>query len=104
LDLEELRRVELGEVQARVRVIRYERIHADPEGERSAMYRFLGLDPSIAEPLDDKSMSKPGISSENPHNIYRKGKVGDWRRFFTNDVAKWFAEETGPLPTALGYN
>lgn len=103
LDLEELRRVEQGEVLARVRVIRYERIHADPEGERAAMYRFLGLDPAKAEPLNDESLSKPGISNENPHNIYRKGKVGDWRRFFTPEVWAWFAEETGRLPAALGY-
>lgn len=104
LDLEELRAIEDGRVPARVRVVRYERIHADPEGERSAMYRFLGLDPAIAEPLDDQSHSKPGIASENPHAIYRKGAVGDWRRFFTPNVTAWFGEETGPLPKALGYD
>ena len=103
IDLNSLRAIDSGETPARVRVIRYERIHADPEGERSAMYRFLGLDPAEAMPLDEQSKSKPGISKENPHAIYRKGKVGDWERFFTPDARRWYKDETGEMLMHLGY-
>lgn len=102
-DMAALREIDRGEVPARVRVIRYERIHADPEGERSAMYRFLGLDPAEAMPLDERSKSKPGISVENPHAIYRKGAVGDWERYFTPIVRQAFKDETGEMLIHLGY-
>jgi Sulfotransferase domain len=102
-DMTALREIDQGEVAARVRVIRYERIHADPEGERGAMYRFLGLDPSEAMPLDDQSKSKPGVAVENPHAIYRKGVVGDWERYFSSDARRWFKDETGEMLMHLGY-
>lgn len=102
-DLQTLREVDEGQTPARVRVIRYERIHAEPEVERAGMYRFLGLDPSEAMPLDDESLSKPGIRVENPHAIYRKGAVGDWERHFTPDARRWFKEETGEMLIHLGY-
>lgn len=103
IDLESLRSISTGETPARVRVIRYERIHADPEGERAAMYRFLGLDPREAAPMDEKSKTKPGIAKENPHAIYRKGAVGDWERYFTPDVRRWYKQEAGEMLVHLGY-
>ena len=102
-DLRTLERIERGEILARVHVVRYERIHQDPEGQRAAMYRFLGLDPAEALPLDEGSLSSPGFAKERPEEFYRKGRVGDWRTYFTPDARKWFNAEAGEILVRLGY-
>jgi Sulfotransferase domain len=89
--------------QARVHVVRYENIHADPEGERAKLYRFLELDPSLASPLSDETKTKPGIAAENPHALYRKGEVGDWKKYFNDDVKRWFKDEANDTLVELGY-
>ncbi|MCC6321511.1 MAG: sulfotransferase [Phycisphaerales bacterium] len=107
LDLEALKRIEAGElgggIPGRVHVVRYEKIHADPEGERRAMYAFLGVDEAEAEPLTEESRSKPGLAKEDPHHIYRKGQVGDWQRFFTPQARQWFKEQANDTLVELGY-
>lgn len=107
LDLEMLKRVELGEseggVPARVHVVRYELIHADPEGERRRMYEFLGVPEAEAEPLTEESRSKPGLKAEDPHHIYRRGQVGDWEKYFTPDARIWFKEQANDALVELGY-
>lgn len=103
LDLDIIRRVDAGEIPARIHVVRYERIHSDPEGERRGMYEFLGVRTEDAEPLTEESRSKPGHGKEDPHSIYRKGAVGDWERYFTPDVRRCFKEMANDTLVELGY-
>ncbi len=102
-DLAMLRTIDSGQVQARVRVVRYERIHAEPEAQRAAMYRFLDLNPRDAAPLSAENSSRPGLSRENPHGLFRKGAVGDWERYFTPQVRAWFKDVGGRTLIELGY-
>lgn len=102
-DLEMLRSIDAGQVQARVRVVRYERIHAQPEAQRAAMYRFLDLDPREAAPLSAENASKPGLSRENPHGLLRKGAVGEWEKYFTPQARAWFKDVGGRTLIELGY-
>jgi len=102
-DLAMLKAIDAGEVQARVRVVRYERVHTDPEAQRSAMYRFLDLNPGEAAPLSADNGSKPGLSKENPHGVLRKGAVGEWENYFTPAARRWFQEVGGRTLIELGY-
>ena len=102
-DLAALKALQDGTTDARAMVLRYEQVHQDPEGQRAAMYRFLGVDPGAADPLSEDTRSKPGFSKENPHGIYRKGETGEWRRYFTPEVALWFKEQAGDTLIELGY-
>lgn len=103
LDLDFIRRIDAGELPARIHVVRYEGIHADPEGERRRMYEFLGVRPDEAEELSEKTRSKPGHGREDPHSIYRKGAVGDWERYFTPEVRAWYKEVANDTLVELGY-
>ncbi len=103
-DLEVLASIERGERSTPVHVLRYETLHADPEGERAKMYQFLGLEPNEAESLSHDSMSAPGFKrSEDPRKFYRKGGVGDWKTYFHDDAKRWFKEESHGLLVRLGY-
>lgn len=102
-DLEALARVESGILDARVHVVRYELLHADPENQRGALYRFLGLDPALAEPLDSESRTAPGFATERPAEFFRKGRPADWPPYFHAEAKRWFKEEAGELLVRLGY-
>ncbi|MEO0483678.1 MAG: sulfotransferase domain-containing protein [Planctomycetota bacterium] len=93
-----------GELGAPLLVVRYEQLHADPDGERAKIYEFLGLDPSEAEPLDTSSKSRPGLEREDPAGMYRKGKTGSWRENFTPRAEAIFREVMGDTMAPLGYD
>ena len=65
------------------------------------IYMFLGLDPKKAKPLNE--LTKPGFEKENPGTFYRKGAVGDWKNYFTEESKKWFKEEAGDALILAGY-
>lgn len=89
--------------RAKLLVIRYEELHADTEGGRRAMYGFLGLDPSEAAPISTESKTAPGFEQEDPMSFWRHGKVGDWKKYATDDFRRWFKEEAGEALAELGY-
>lgn len=114
VDMECLRKIDSGLIedmpgvgqwnwQARVHVVRYENIHKNPEGERTKLYRFLGVDPAEAAPLSEETRTSPRLAKENPHGLFRKGEVGDWVRYFTPDVKRWFKDQAGDTLIELGY-
>lgn len=102
-DLEAVRRMENGDIDGRVRIVRYERLYADVERERSEMYRFLDLDPDDAAPVSRESHTTPGFESENPHSFRRRGEVGDWRNYATDDFRHIVKEHAGEMLIQLGY-
>lgn len=83
--------------------LRYERMRTDIEAERSALYRFLGLDPAEASPISAANRSAPGFDSETPNAFYRKGEVGDWTNYFSDAAKRWFKQAAGDQLIALGY-
>ena len=68
----------------RIRVVRYENLHQDPERITRELFEFLGAEPEAAPPLEGSL--KPGFE-ESPGSFYRHGKVGDWRSYFTQKQA-----------------
>ena len=79
----------------------YESLHADTETIRNQMYEFLGASPGKADSLDDNTSA--GFEKENVMSHYRKGKVGDWKKYFNEDVCKWFKEESDDALQLAGY-
>lgn len=83
--------------------LRYERMHADVEGERNRMYEFLGVDPKEAAPVGAGSRTAAGLKQADPRGQNRKGVVGDWRHYFTDQAKAWFKEEAGEELVRAGY-
>ena len=83
--------------------LRYERMRTDVESERATLYRFLGLDPAGAAPVSAANRSAPGFETETPSGFYRKGEVGDWKNYFTDNAKRWFKQAAGDQLIALGY-
>lgn len=102
-DLEVAKRIRAGDLSATVHFVSYERLHADPEAERSAMYQFLGLEPGEAEPLTEDSRTTPGLGQDNHRSDKRKGVVGDWANYFTEQSKQWFKDEANDALVAMGY-
>ena len=102
-DQDALDRVRDGGDPMRVHVVRYERLHEDLDGERAAMYEFLGLRPQDAGPTSVEDRTSAGLEGEDPRGFYRKGAVGQWRRHFTDQTQSWFKQETGDLIVRTGY-
>ena len=79
----------------------YEALHCDTETIRHQMYEFLGADPDRANPLDARTTA--GFESENVLSHYRKGQVGDWKKYFTSNTSRWFIEESQGALELAGY-
>ena len=101
--LETIERSRKGDFDGPILLVHYERLHEDPEGQRAAMYRFLGLNPDEARPLSEKTKTVPGFGREDPNSFYRKGEVGDWKNYVTDDFRRWFKDEAGEMLVAMGY-
>ena len=102
-DLATAENMELGTIDGKVLVVRYEDFHDDVEGQRERMYRYLGVDPAEAAPLSSKPRTTPGFRREDTRSFYRKGAVGDWVRYFDERNARWFREEAGEALVRAGY-
>ena len=85
----------------RIMTVRYEEMHRDTEAGRASMYEFLNLKPEHAKPLDEKTT--PGFE-EQPDKFYRKGAVGDWENYMTEQAREWFNDEAGEVLMKLGYS
>ena len=89
----------------RVHTVRYEALHADVGAQLASMLRFLGLDPTQAAPVGSAEGTAPGggVTTEDPNAYRRKGVSGDWQKYFTPDVTRWFKDEAGQALIDLGY-
>ena len=102
-DREAMRRTEADPGVGSVLPVKYEDLHADTEATRAEMYRFLGLDPSEADPLSEETATKPGFGREDPSSLQRKGAVGDWRTYANDNAVRIIKEELGEALVELGY-
>lgn len=85
----------------KVKMIRYEDLHADTEGVRKSLFEFLEVDPKRAAKLH--GVLKPGFEEERPNAFFRKGKVGDWKNYFTDETKQLFKEVAGEELIRQGY-
>lgn len=91
-----------GELAMRVHVVRYESLHANLEREFEGVLSFLGLDPALASPPMRESRTLPGFGREDPMSFFRKGEVGDWRRYLVGPAREWFKGEAQGMLERLG--
>lgn len=92
-----------GEMDIRVMLVQYEELLNDTENVRSRMYRMLELDPGLAAPVSEQTMTAPGFKHDRPDLFYRSGKARDWEKYATDDFRRWFKEEAGEALIAAGY-
>lgn len=84
-----------------VKFVHYEALHLDVEHYRRELFEFLDVDPDRCAPI--AGVLKPGFEQEQPQEFLRKGQVGDWRNYFTDDVKRWFKEESEDELKIQGY-
>jgi len=102
LNLNSIEKIKKGLLNTSVLVVKYEKLHEDLINERIKMYRFLGLNPDEADPVNELTM--PGFKKERFNSHYRKGIVGDWNQYFTPEISRWFHEEAQNMMLQFGYN
>jgi hypothetical protein len=89
---------------AYVKFVRYEALRADVEGVRREIYEHLGLEPEKAAAVSVETNTAPGFGGrEDVKSFYRKGESGDWQRYFTPEMGRWFHETAGAAMTLAGY-
>lgn len=99
----DLPKVRAAESEGGALVLRYEDLLEDTDRWRGELYRFLGVDPSEAEPLSQETNTTPGFGKENPKGFFRKGASGDWRNYFDSEAQSWFKRAAGNELLELKY-
>ena len=102
-DLVAAAEMESPESDSRLLRVRYEELHADPGMQQERLYRFLELDPAEAAPVSAETQTAPGFSQSDPTSFLRKGQIGDWRNYFTDQARAWFHDVAGDALVRAGY-
>lgn len=76
-----------------VAFVKYEDLHADTQAVRNKLLEFLNVDPDQAPEIEGEL--KAGFADERPDQFFRKGKIGDWENYFTDQTRKWFKQVAG---------
>jgi hypothetical protein len=82
-----------------VRFIKYEDLHADFDTQVRSLFDFLQIQPPTSLP----DVLRPGHDSEQPDRPNRKGKVGDWKQYMTDQAQDWIHQEAGQELIRQGY-
>jgi hypothetical protein len=92
------------ELSDRVRLVRYEDLKADPQGQIAALLEFTGLDAGpqlLADIVDRADFRHHRATGDGRHT--RRGEPGDWRNHFTAADEALFRERAGAVFEAAGY-
>jgi hypothetical protein len=96
-----IRKIEKGQINATVYLVRYETLLQDFENEKNRLFQFLGVDPGEAKPVDE--LTTPSFEKEDLGSHYRKGIKGDWQNYFTEDTCEFFKKAAGQALVDMGY-
>jgi hypothetical protein len=90
--------------------VKYELLHADPEGETCRLLQFLDVesnDAAVAACVEGGSFERLAggrkRGEEDASSFFRKGIVGDWRAHFDADAIARFEQKGGALLGELEY-
>jgi hypothetical protein len=104
---------------ARVLFIRYENLFSDTKNELIKILRFCNL--SLNEEKIDRSIKNSSFESmrkieigspklfneernlKKGYHFMRKGNVGDWHNYYSNDLLSLFMEKHKEIMNSLGY-
>lgn len=88
----------------------YEKFLANPISQATLLFRFLGIDASpevvrgcVSATAFEKLSGGRHPGEEDPHSFFRKGEVGDWKNWFSQDQQRVFDQRAGNLLQMLGY-
>jgi hypothetical protein len=93
-----------------ITVVHYEDMHKDAAGELSRVLRATGIDPDprrVASSVESNSffaITGRQAGSEDISSHKRKGIVGDWRNYFTPELAGFVLDRQRGLLRKLGYS
>ncbi|MDP2498404.1 MAG: sulfotransferase domain-containing protein [Candidatus Palauibacterales bacterium] len=103
--------------QAPTHFVRYRDLHADTEGELTAILEFLGfedIDPeAVRRSVEEnrfenvrKEEEESGFSeqSDSQDRFFRKGKTGSWREDVPEHLARRIEIDHGAMMRELGYD
>lgn len=90
-DFEMMQKADRGEIDMPYYWVRYEDLHKNTEHHRKEIYEFLGVNPSLAAPLGERT--KAGFKKIDNTKFYRRGAAGIWKEYFTEEQLGWFMEE-----------
>ncbi|MGB2500311.1 MAG: sulfotransferase domain-containing protein [Mariniblastus sp.] len=85
----------------KVKFVRYEDLHRDVNQERKKLFEFLDVDPTKASKIHGNL--KAGFKKERPSEFLRKGSIGDWTNYFTEQNKEIFKEYAGKQLIQYGY-
>jgi Sulfotransferase domain len=95
--------VQSGSMNLRLLDLRYEQLHEDAQGQAEVVYRFLGLDPSAAQPISLHNGAAAGFTLGDARQHYRSGKVRDWEKYAHDDLRRWVKDAIGDTLIETGY-
>ena len=101
-DFKMMHAADRGENQLDYMWIQYEDLHQNTEKIRKKLYQYLEIDGVLAKALTNRT--KAGIKKTNNTSFYRKGAVGDWENYFTDEQLDWFMEEASEGIALLNKN
>lgn len=81
--------------------VKYEDLHRDTLAERNRLLDFLQVDPTLAAEISGEL--NPGFEQERPNEFFRKGAVGDWKKYITPQAKDWINEIAGQTLQEQGY-
>jgi Sulfotransferase domain len=103
VDLDIIEAARCDEIAVPTHVVRYERLHQNLQGELASMLRTLGCDATVARTPSHETRTCAGFGREDPLSFFRKGDVGEWRRYYTPQATAWFQAEAQGILERLGY-
>ncbi len=85
--------------QLKVKNTRYEDLHSDFLPTARSLFEFLGCTPPEKFP----NRVLPGLATESPNQLNRKGIVGDWENYMDDKCLAWIRQEAGDEMEKWGY-
>jgi len=81
--------------------LKYEDLCSNTDEIRYEMYKFLGVNPLSAKSLDNNTT--PGFKKNNTLSHYRKGEVGRWKLYFSDEQNEIFKNYASQAMNILSY-